>query len=111
MVSRCACFCSVLLSIWVNYGANAALIPHSLNNTENRPLALCTGSHDWVGSGYLRQDCIKAIDDMWTKDAMPRGSQEYEFLSRGVKRKTSLPTVLLPRKYDSGVCLLMSVVP
>lgn len=102
MIERFVYFCILIVLRLLNGYLAGALVPPSLNSTVNTVRERCTEREDWIAGGYNRNDCFKAIDELYNDDVRPRDGQEYEFLSRGVSKRTSFPTVLLPRKYDVG---------
>ena len=65
----------------------------------------CTSAPRWIGYEFRESDCISAIDRIFA-EAMERRSQEYEFLSLGAVPKTSLLTIMTPRKYRHDSCVV-----
>ena len=62
----------------------------------------CNKLEGWIGEGIDPSDCADAVSEFRRTNVRPRGKQEFEFLSRGVSRTTSLPYITTPRKYDYG---------
>lgn len=79
-------------------------IPRPLNITLGDISEQCTDSNDWLAAGFLSNDFIKAVDEIWA-DAVPRHSQLYEFLPNFVKPAFKLPIIRTPRKYTVGELL------
>ena len=67
----------------------------------------CTKARTWAVNGFDRRDCISIIDYIWTKEALERDSQEYEFVSLGATSETQLPKIMTPRKYELGTCVVI----
>ena len=63
----------------------------------------CTTSQSWVGDGFDRNDCIRAIDQLYNVDMLPRQSKQYEFLAEGARGVFwRLRKVQTPKKYIVG---------
>ena len=62
----------------------------------------CVTHEGWVGDGIARRDCVAAVREFYRTEVYPRGRNEFEFVSRGVRRKSYLPEVLLPLVSDYG---------
>lgn len=85
----------------------SAVIPQPIeiattNVTLRHNPVYCSNSHGWVGDGIIANDCAKAISGFYRTNVRPRGGQEFEFLTRGVRRTSIVPYILTPRKYDYG---------
>ena len=76
------------------------------NNSNNDVGIHCTKSRSWLADGLNRNDCIHIIDFIWNNEALPRRSQQYEFVSPGAKSKTTLPKIMTPRKYRWKTCVV-----
>lgn len=86
---------------------HGAVIPQPLSNvTTNATLggnpAYCSNNEGWVGNGIIRSDCAEAISEFYRTNVEPRKGQEFEFLTRGVRSISHLPTLITPRKGDYG---------
>ena len=82
--------------------ALGATIPTLLDATAN-DRTHCTSLEIWTGgTPPAKIDCARVLDEIWNNDAKPRPSQEYEFVSHGAGRTTSLPSVMTPKKYTVG---------
>lgn len=83
-------------------------ITRSILTLSNNDIGVqCTKAQTWVADGFNQQDCIGIIDYIWTKEALERDSQEYEFVSLGATSKTDLPKIMTPRKYEMGTCVVI----
>lgn len=91
---------------------HGASIPQSVdvvatNATLSDNFAYCSDNEGWVGNGILQSDCAEAISEFYRTNVLPRGGQEFEFLSRGVPKTSHLPYIVTPRKYDYGTCVVV----
>ncbi|KAL9130000.1 MAG: hypothetical protein Q9175_007136 [Cornicularia normoerica] len=91
---------------------HGAVIPQPLSTvTTNATLggnpAYCSNNEGWVGNGIIRSDCAEAISEFYRTNVEPRKGQDFEFLTRGVRSISHLPTVITPRKGDYGTCVLV----
>lgn len=88
----------------ISFATSSPLKPLSLDTTPHPfPQEQCTDSAAWLIPNFNRLDCQMAIDDIWSKEARPRNSQEYEFLLPSVRPKSrTKPLMMTPRKYING---------
>ena len=91
-----------------------AAVPQSIdlatiNMTVSDNPTYCVNNESWMGDGIAKSDCKIAISEFLRTNVRPRGTQEFEFLTRGVPKRFHLPYVTIPRMYDYGEWPVVSV--
>ena len=102
LLIRCLSFLISTVAIPFSTNITAPLLTLPTNNDISKQ---CTSARTWIGPAFRHSDCITAIDRIF-REAMERGGQEYEFLYPGAAPKTSLPTIMTPRKYIHNSCVV-----
>ena len=86
---------------------HSATIPQSLsikttNATANEDTVECMDNEGWVGAGIVVNDCVEAIREYYRTEVQPRGGQQYEFVQVGEPKRTNLPRINSPRRFNHG---------
>ena len=97
----------VALAVLSSIPAVYARISYQQNSGLGSRRARCTTARAWTGGGFDRLDCIRAIDEMWNQDVVPREGEVYEFLSGGGIPTTRLQKIVTPIIYESRKFLLL----
>ena len=107
MFSRLICL-GLLEAYAVTAANQRPVCRRSLNSPSSFYNEECTDLDTWGTGEYLIQDCYNAVQYLHESEVYKYGSQEWEFLAPGAKRreKPLFLTMQTPRRYTSRECAL-----